>query len=206
MLRIIFLILPLTLSGCLPVIFGAATGTTLAVAKDRTVGETLTDVKLAAKIRAELMKSNFREIFTKITVTVSEGRVLFTGKVDKEEYILQAVEIAWKHPEVVEVANELIIDENSNKLNLVQYTKDSLITAQVKSKIFTKRSIKFVNYTIVTLDNTVYIFGMARSNEELEQVAEIAAKIKGVENVISHVRVKEVLDNKLDDNQKASGD
>jgi osmotically-inducible protein OsmY len=92
---------------------------------------------------------------------------------------------------VKEVVNELRVDPKSSHLDIVQYTKDTMITSQIKSKLFVDRSIKFVNYTIVTLDNVVYLCGIARSEEELNKVAEVASKIRGVEKVISHVRIKE---------------
>ena len=187
----LFLILPLTLSGCFPMIFTGATGATFAVAKDRTLHETMDDVKLSAALRADLIKTGFRDIYTKINVEVIDGRVLYTGKVDKEEQILQAVEIAWKQKGVKEVVNELRVDPKSSKFDLVQYTRDTMINGQVKSKLFVTRSVKFVNYTIVTLDDVVYLFGIARSQEELETVADIAAKIKGVTRVVSHVKMKE---------------
>jgi len=187
----ILLLLPLTLSGCFPAVFTGATSATFAVAKDRSVNETMNDVKLSAALRADLIKNSFRDIYTKINVEVIDGRVLYTGKVDTEEQVLQAVEIAWKQKGVIEVVNELKVDSKSSKFDIVQYTRDTMITSQIKSKLFVTRSVKFVNYTIVTLDDVVYLFGIARSQEELETVAEIAAKIKGVARVVSHVKMKE---------------
>lgn len=187
----LILLLTLTLSGCFPAIFTGATSATFAVAKDRTLSETAADLKLSTALRADLIKNSFREIYTKINVEVIDGRVLYTGKVDNEEQILKAVEIAWKQNGVKEVVNELRVDPKSSKLDVVQYTRDTMITSQIKSKLFVARSVKFVNYTIVTLDDVVYLFGIARSKEELEKVAEIAAKIKGVQKVISHVNIKE---------------
>jgi osmotically-inducible protein OsmY len=158
-------------------------------AKDRPAGDTLTDVRISTKIKAELAKTNFRELFTKIKIEVVQGRVFYTGLVKKEEDIITAVQIAWNQPDVVEVVNELKVDKNSGNFNLVRYTRDTLITSQIKSKTFVERDIKFVNYTVITLNDVVYLFGIARSEEELEKVAKIASNINGVEKVISHVKV-----------------
>jgi hypothetical protein len=67
-----------------------------------------------------------------------------------------------------------------------------MITSQIKSKTFIDRSIKFVNYTVVTFNDVVYLFGIARSEEELQKVATIASNINGVEKVVSHVKVNEL--------------
>lgn len=192
---IIILLLPLVLTSCFPMVFTGATSATLAVAKDRTLHETVDDLKLSTSLRSDLIASNFRQIYTKINIEVIDGRILYTGKVDSEEQILKAVEIAWKQKGVKEVVNELKVDPKSSTLDVVQYTKDSMITLQVKSKLFVTRSVKFVNYTIVTLDDIVYLFGIARSQEELEKVAEIASQVKGVVKVISNVKIKELPDN-----------
>jgi osmotically-inducible protein OsmY len=56
--------------------------------------------------------------------------------------------------------------------------------------LFTK-GIKSVNYTVVTFNNVVHIFGLAGSNQELNKVQEIAASNKGVEEVISYIKIIE---------------
>lgn len=182
----------LVLSGCMPTVITAATGTVVSVAKDRSLGEALDDTKILASIKASLAKSNFKKLYTKINVEVVEGRVLYTGYVNDEDEIVEAVKIAWDQQGVKEVINELKVSQDSSHFDLVQYTKDTMITSQVKSKIFIHREIKFSNYTIVTDKNVVYIFGIARSEEELEKVGTFAAQVRGVEKVVSHVKIKEL--------------
>jgi len=177
------------LSGCLPVIFTGASASALSFAKDRTASETLTDQRIATAIKAKFIKDGFKDLYSKIKVEAVQGRVLFTGLVSKDEDAITAVQIAWDQRDVVEVINELKVDESSNNFDLFQYTRDSLITSQIKSKLFINRDVKFINYTIITLNDEVYLFGIARSDEELEKVAEIASNIHGVKKVISHVKV-----------------
>ncbi|GAB4166972.1 MAG: BON domain-containing protein [Rickettsiaceae bacterium] len=176
-------------SGCLPVIFTGAAGSALELAKDRKAGDALSDVRISSAIKAEFIKKNFRELYAKIKVEVVVGRVLLTGTIDKEEDAITAVQIAWDQEGVTEVINELKVDKNSSTFNLVQYTRDALITSQIKSKTFMNRDIKFVNFTVVTINDVVYLFGIARSEDELTKVAEIAANIHGVQKVVSHVKV-----------------
>ena len=54
-----------------------------------------------------------------------------------------------------------------------------------------ERDIKFINYTIITMKNVVYIFGVARTQEELDKVSNMAAEVKGVERVVVHAKLKE---------------
>ncbi len=198
---IYFLLMSFLLTGCLPAIFTGATVSVAEFAKDRPASEALTDMRIASGIKASFIKNNFRELYTKIKIEVVQGRVLYTGLVDKDEDIISAVEIAWKQEGVVEVVNELKVDKNSGKFDFVQYTRDTMITSQIKSKTFLERSVKFVNYTVITLKDVVYLFGIARSEEELHKVANIAAGINGVQKVVSHVKVNEFIA-KQDDNSE----
>lgn len=190
-LKIISLLfVSLMLSGCLETMFAGTAGTAMEFAKDRPAGDTLTDVRIATAIKGSFIKNNFRDLYTKIKTEVVMGRVLFTGTIDKEDDAIKAVEIAWSQEGVKEVINELKIDKNSSKFDLLQYTRDTMITSQIKSKIFINRDIKFSNYTVITLNDIVYLFGIARSEEELEKVASLAANVHGVEKVVSHTKVQ----------------
>ncbi|AAL03076.1 BON domain-containing protein [Rickettsia conorii] len=186
---LIFITLSFSLSACLPAIFTAATTTGIVASKDQPVSETLNDSRISASIKADLVKNNFRDLGAKIKVEVSQGRVLLTGNIQKESDALKAVEIAWNQKSVKEVINELKVNKNSNHFDLAQYTKDSMITTQIKAKNLVRKDIKFANYTILTIDNIVYLFGVARSEEELEKLASIASKIKGVEKVVCYAKI-----------------
>jgi osmotically-inducible protein OsmY len=195
---LIIMFLSLTLSGCLPAIFTAATTTGIAASKDQPMSETINDAKISAAIKTALIKNNFKELGTKIKVEVSQARVLFTGNIEKEEDALKAIEIAWNQKGVKEVINELKVNKKSNHFDLVQYTRDSLITTQIKTKTLVRKDIKFANYTVLTVNNIVYLFGVARSEEELAKISAISSKIKGVEKVVCYVKI---MDNFSDTNE-----
>jgi osmotically-inducible protein OsmY len=183
-------ILSLLLSSCVAAVSTGVIGLGINSAKDKTVGEALDDTTIDTKIKKEFISKGFKNLYAKINVEVVKGKVIYTGYVDNEEDIITAIDIAWNQKGVKEVVNELSVDENRRKFEASQYAKDSWITTQIKSKLFLNRDIKFINYTIVTTRNVVYLMGIAKSEEELEKVANIAASIKGVEKVISHVTLK----------------
>jgi osmotically-inducible protein OsmY len=177
-------------SGCMPLIFTGATKSAIEFAKDRPSCDTMKDLKLCTKIKTELIRKNFRDLITRVNIDVVEGRVFLTGVLRREEDALNIVEIVWRQNGVAEVINEMRVDEKEGgNFNLVQYTRDTMITGQIKSRIFMNRDIKFVNYTIITVSDIVYIFGIARSESELRNVASIASGINGVKEVVSHVVV-----------------
>lgn len=188
-----------TLSGCLPTIFGAAAKTTMIASRDKSFSGAISDIKLSAQIKKAFITEGFRELYTKIDVEVIQGRVMYTGTVQTEEDIMKAVEIAWKQEGVKEVINELKVDENSNHFDSVQFTKDTWITGQIKAKIVMHRGLKVANYSVVTYNNIVYLFGLAKSEQELESVAHLAAETMGVAEVVSHIIIRVPTDDKFVD-------
>ena len=52
--------------------------------------------------------------------------------------------------------------------------------------------VKFINYTIDTVNGTVYLFGIAQDREELEEVIAVARQINYVENIINYVTLSSI--------------
>lgn len=202
-LVIITLLSSSLLSGCLPALFTTAASSSLDFAKDRSARETVQDYKISIALKKRFIMKGFADLYARINFEVIEGRVMLLGEVKEEEDINRAIEIAWSVRGVNEVINELKISENSKRFDAMAYTNDSWITAQVKSSLFFHRGIKFSNYTVLTQRSVVFLFGIARSQEELANVAHLAASTKGVTKVESYVRVKEVINAELIDDLDA---
>jgi hypothetical protein len=162
--------------------------------KDTTLGQTIDQNLLAVRIKSSLLAScppDWRFLYFHISV-VAEGSVIYlSGVLETEEQILKAIQIAWEEEGVKEVVNGLNINEDSKKLNLKQYFIDTSITSSIKSRMLFTKGVKSINYTVITFNNIVYMFGLARSQQELNKVQEIAASNKGVEEVISHIKIIE---------------
>ncbi len=189
---LIFCVCSMFIQSCGPtLIFTAASASTFATAKDRTLGNTIDDNLIYAKIKKEFIAKGLKKLYFKIGVEVVQSRVLLTGGVESEDDIITALDIVWSINGVKEVLNELNINEESRKFDAPQYVRDTWINSRIKAAIFFNRSIKFVNYTVVVQKNIVYLFGIARSEEELSQVTQISAQVSGVEKVISHVHLKD---------------
>lgn len=178
------------LSSCVPALFVASASTTMASAKDRSFGDTVDDITIATKIRKGFASNGFKKLYTKIGIEVVQGRVLLTGSVESEGDIIKAVEISWSIFGVREVINEIKI-VNDDKFRPGQYAKDTWITSRISTSLFFRRDIKFANYTVITNDNVVYLFGIARTEEELQKVTKIASEVSGVKKVVSHVHLRE---------------
>ena len=178
------------LSSCVPaaVVGGAATVGSVAV-QDRSLGEQIDDTSVWTRVKTSLLSK--QKGYSSITVTVREGRVMLTGDVENTEEKLEVIKTAWSCRGVKEVVDEISIKEN-NKSNIKKMALDSWITAQVKSQMVFDKMVASANYSVETVDAVVYLFGRARSNNELKRVTEIAGTVKNVKRVVSYVKIEEV--------------
>ncbi|MEI6187224.1 MAG: BON domain-containing protein [Alphaproteobacteria bacterium] len=183
--------------GCVPVVAGGAAVGGKVLTQDKTVGESVSDTTIWTKIRASFISNNLDSLVGSVNVTVHDSRVLLTGRVKSNETMISIIRVCWDQSGVKEVINELKIDDE-NKKSFISYSKDTWITTRIKSKMLVSKEVKSVNYTIETIDGVVYLFGMARTQEELDTVTEIASTVSGVEKVISYVRVQGDLESRIE--------
>ncbi|MEP3247928.1 MAG: BON domain-containing protein [Sneathiella sp.] len=175
--------------GCTPVglaVGGAATAGVV-VAEERSVGDAVEDAGIKLKILDALLQ-NDEGLFSDVSTSVIEGRVLVTGEVEKPEDRVTAADLIWSVKGVKTVLNELQV---SNKETLSSTAGDSWITTKLKTRLLQDLDVKHVNYAIDTVNRVVYLFGIAQDQAELERVYLHARDISGVRKIINHVVLKE---------------
>lgn len=177
----------LTSSACAPLLVSGATTGGVAAAQERTIGTAVDDATIHTKIWNSYLQSDTPNLYSNIAIEVHEGRVMLTGPIDNADSAARAVQLAWSVDGVKEVINEIQIVENAGPEN---FAKDALITGQVKARLFAEKNVKSVNYTIETVNGVVYIMGLAQNEDELARVLNVASRVKGVQKVVSHARLK----------------
>lgn len=175
------------LSGCGGAIIGAGAAAGIGVAQERSIGNAIDDTAIATELSAKLFDDSF-QLFRDVDLEVVEGRVLLTGKVEKQESRLRAEELAWKIEGVNEVANAIQVTSEGG---IGSYASDVRISNQLRAKIIGDTDILGINYSIETVSQIVYLIGIAQSQEELDRVIGHARSIRGVKKVESYVRLKD---------------
>lgn len=178
--------LSLLLSGCVPAVVAGGTAAGLTVAQERSVGNAIDDTGTDIAVKERLLRHD-QQLFNKVGVEVIEGRVLLTGSVPTPEDRIEAARLAWQVDGVQEVINEIQVSDKSGVAN---FTKDAWITTQLRTKLITDGDVLDFNYNIETVNQTVYLIGIAKDQAELERATNHARNIEGVRRVISHVRLK----------------
>lgn len=178
-----------SLSGCGVVGIAAGLGATVGVAAAQEGGlkGATTDVSIRVAITDLWLKEN-PEIYRRCTLTVKEGRVLLTGTVTNPDMRVDAVRLAWQADGVRQVINEITVDKKGG--GVTDFVTDSWITGQIKTHLTFDKYIQSINYTVETVNGTVYLMGIAQDQRELDRVLDYARNTKHVKNVVSYVRLR----------------
>ena len=188
--KIHFLFILIILSGCVGASSKGVFGTGVTVALDpRTLGTQIDDGIMDKNLDARLLLVD-KNYFLNVSTQVLDGRIFITGKVESPEEKLKITKLAWETQGVRSVRNDLKIKE---KFNFKQSSKDILITSQLRSAIIFNKKIKSANYSIDTYKKTIYIYGIAETEDEKNEVIKEAKEILDVENVIASILLVEDL-------------
>jgi len=184
--KLLLLSVPLLLAACTPL--GMATGTGAAVgmaaAGEGGLKGTASDIRIKALISDAWFKYDIKT-FSKLSLTVDQGRVLITGVVQDPEARVQAVRLAWQVDGVKQVINEIRVAEGEG---LPGFVRDAWITTRLRTALTFDAEVQSINYSIETVQGTVYLMGVAENQAELSRVTEIARTIPNVKQVISYVK------------------
>jgi osmotically-inducible protein OsmY len=176
------------LSGCTPVGVAAGAGATIGVAAAQEGGlrQATTDTAIRLQISDLWLKKSV-DMYRRLSMTVTEGRVLVTGSVPYADMRVDAIRLAWQADGVRQVINEVKVDDGPG---IAGYMTDSWITGDIKTHLTFDKYIQSINYTVDTEGGTVYLMGVAQDQKELDRVLDYARNTKYVKNVVSYVRLR----------------
>ena len=170
--------------GCAGVASKGIFGTGVSVAFDpRSVGTQVDDSIMQKSLSARVLLMDKKYLLT-VKTKVLDGRIFLTGKVDNPEEKLKLTKLAWETDGARSVRNDIKIKE---EFNFKQSAKDILITSQLRTAMIFNKKIKATNYQIDTYKKKIYVYGIALTSEEKDEVISEAKEILDVENVIASI-------------------
>ena len=176
----------LTLGACAPVVVGTGVAIGVAASQERGLKGVAADTNIRLEID-RLWLEESASLYVKIGLQVQEGRVLLTGQVSKPETRVTAVRLAWQAEGVAEVINEIELGDTSS---LLDAARDEWIVAQLSARLVGDAAIASVNYSIETVNGTIYLIGIAQDQAELDRVLAYARNIRYVRRVLNYMRLK----------------
>ena len=185
-----FFILFTIISGCVGTSSTGIFGTGVSVALDpRSLGTQIDDSIMQKNLTARLLMKD-KNYLLSVKTKVLDGRIFISGKVSSVDEKLLITKIAWETDGVRSVRNDIKIKE---EFNFKRSAEDILITSQLRSALIFNKEIKAVNYNLDTYKKKIYIYGIAHSKEERQNVVEEAKNITDVEDVIASILLVEDL-------------
>ena len=177
MRRILSILIILILTSCSSVgRFGAGVDITF---DPRTIGMQIDDTIMQKNLSARLALAE-KKYFLSIQSEVRDGNIFLSGKVEEPEEKIKITKMAWETKGVRSVKNAITIKGQSNFRSTA---KDILITSQLRSALIFNKKTKARNYTLETINKTIYIFGIAMDQEEKKEVINEANKIYDVKKI-----------------------
>ena len=181
LINLIFFVI---LSGCVGASSSGLFGTGVTIAMDpRTLGTQIDDSIMDKSLDTRIILID-KKYIVDVKTKVLDGRIFITGKVDTPEEKLKITKLAWETRGARSVKNDLVIDK---KFGFKQSAKDLLITSQLRSAMIFNKKIKAINYNIDTYKKVIYVYGIAETKEEKEEIIKEAKMILDVEDVVTSI-------------------
>tara|TARA_R110001583_G_scaffold96819_3_gene241465 strand:- start:178362 stop:179027 length:666 start_codon:yes stop_codon:yes gene_type:complete len=176
----------LTSGGCTSLVVGAGATAGVAAMQERGFKNSVNDNAITANLWRKYLEID-EKMFVDIDIEVLEGEVLLAGYVPTADVEMTAVQTAWQTDGVKRVINQLKVGKT---LGVIDTASDLLISTRIKTALMFDSRVYAINYTIETVDGTVYLMGIAQNKNELDRVISHVRATSYVKKVVSYVRLK----------------
>ena len=180
----IVLFLLISLNACVGSSTSGIFGSGVSIALDpRTLGTQIDDSIMQKNLIARLVLSE-KKYLVKISVKVLDGRIFLGGKVDEAEEKLNITKMAWETKGARSVKNNIAIRQ---KFSFKNTATDVLITSQLRAALIFKKNVKAANFNIETINQKIYVFGIAHDENEKKEIIQEAKQIVDVKEVVTSI-------------------
>ena len=170
----------LALSGCGGVSSQGVLGTGVNIFLDpRTLGTQIDDSIMQKSFLIRVSQIDKKYVLS-VSSKVVDGHIYLTGTVDSVDEKILLTKIAWKTEGARSVKNNIKVKD---KFSLKNSAKDLLITSQLKVALLSNKQVSMANYQINTVNQIIFIFGIAKSDSEKREVINEAKIIPDVKNI-----------------------
>ena len=182
--NIIVLFFVVLLNACVGSSSGGVFGSGVSIALDpRTLGTQIDDSIMQKNLIARLVLFEKKYLIS-ISVKVLDGRIFLGGKVNEAEEKLKITKIAWETKGARSVKNNIAIKK---KFSFKNSATDVLITSQLRTFLIFNKNVKAANFNIDTINQKVYIFGIAHDENEKKEVIEEAKSVGNIREIVTSI-------------------
>lgn len=174
------LIVVTALSGCAGVLVGGAATSAVVANDERTTGTFIEDQTIELKALDAIRSREHLKSQTHLSVTSYNQTVLVTGQAPSEALRKEAISLISQVEKVNRIFDEIEIGAPTN---LATRSNDSLLTAKVKTKLFTLDGFDATKVKVVTENSVVYLMGILPT-ADADTAATAASFVGGVRKVV----------------------
>ena len=157
----------LILTGCVGVGSEGVLGTGVSIYLDpRSLGTQIDDSIMQKSLLIRITKTDKKYILD-VSPKVVDGHIFLTGVVEKVDEKILMTKLAWKTEGARSVKNNI---EVKDKFSLKNYSQDVLISSQMKVALLANKKISMSNYQVNTVNQVIFIFGIAANEAERREV------------------------------------
>ena len=180
---VLFAILIL-LNSCVGASTSGVFGSGVSIALDpRTLGTQIDDSIMKKSLQARLGLAD-KKYLIKLSVKVLDGRIFLGGKVEESEEKLKITKMAWETKGARSVKNNIVIKK---KFSFKNTALDILITSQLRTALILNDNVKAANFSIDTINQKTYIFGIAHDQNEKKEIIQEAKQIVDLKELVSSI-------------------
>lgn len=174
------LVIVTVMSGCAGVLVGSAATSAVVANDERTTGTFIEDQTIELKALDAIRSREHLKSQTHLSVTSYNQTVLVTGQAPTEELRKEAIALISQVEKVNRIYDETEIGVPTS---LTTRSNDSLLTAKVKTKLFTLDGFDATKVKVVTENSVVYLMGIL-APAEADTAATAASFVGGVRKVV----------------------
>ena len=172
------------LNSCVGASTSGVFGSGVSIALDpRTLGTQIDDSIMKKSLQARLGLAD-KKYLIKLSVKVLDGRIFLGGKVDEREEKLKITKLAWETKGARSVKNNIVIKK---KFSFKNTALDILITSQLRTALILNDNVKAANFSIDTINQKTYIFGIAHDENEKKEIIQEAKQIVDLKELVTSI-------------------
>ena len=182
--NIVILFFLFLLTACVGSSTSGIFGTGVSVALDpRTLGTQIDDSIMQKNLLARLALTE-KKYIVQLSIKVLDGRIFLGGKVDEPEEKLRITKMAWETKGARSVKSNIIIKQ---KFSIKNFAKDVLISSQLRTALILNKNVKAANFNIDTVNQTTYVFGIAHTENEKQEIIKEAKQIVDLKELVTSI-------------------
>ncbi len=188
-LPVFIIIIGFLLNGCAPAAITASIAGVAASESEKGLGTTINDTIIHASITESMFRKDVNK-YIGVRLSVDDGVVLLTGKVNNPQTRVEVTRISWEPRGVVEVVNEIQVTEKSS---IKDIAKDLAASTTIKGKLVADKNIKSVNFNVDVVNGIAYLSGVARTQKEMNLVLAYTKETRYINQLVNYIQLSETL-------------